>query len=311
MKALVTGGAGFIGSATARALLDRGDQVRILDDLSTGFAENIPPGAEFLRGSLEDLETVRRACAGVEVVFHIGAARSVPRSVDDPVRTHHTNVTGTLNVLIAAREAGVRRVVYASSSSVYGGSDGRASSEDDPPRPMSPYAASKLAGEHYCQVWTRLYGLSTVSLRYFNVFGPHQHPESRYSAVFPAFISALLDGRSPEVHWDGEQARDFTFIDDVVRANLAAADAGSEVDGAVINIGAGRPITVNEVLKAISRAVGRWVEPVRKPRRPGDVRTTHADITRARELLGWEPRTSWEDAVGQTVTWFGSSRARP
>lgn len=308
MRALVTGGAGFIGSATVRALLARGDDVRVLDDFSTGFEDNVPREADLVRGSVEDLETVRRACQGVEVVFHMAAVRSVPRSVDNPLRMHDVNVTGTLNVLLASAEAGVRRVVYASSSSVYGGSDSRPSSEDDPPRPLSPYAASKLAGEYYCQVWTRLHGLSTVSLRYFNVFGPRQHPESKYSAVFPAFVSALLDGRAPELHWDGEQARDFTYVEDVVRANLAAAEAGPEVDGAVINIGAGRPITVNEVLEAVSRAVGRWVEPVQKPRRPGDVRTTHADITRAQELLGWEPRTVWEAAGDETVTWFRSRR---
>lgn len=312
MRALVTGGAGFIGSATVRALLARGDEVRVLDNFSTGFEEDTLDGIEVVRGDIRNLETVRRACQGADLVFHLAAVRSVPRSVDDPVLSHEVNVSGTLNVLLAAEASGARRVVYASSSSVYGGSDGRPSREDDPPLPLSPYAASKLAGEQYCSVWTRLKGLSTVALRYFNVFGPGQHPESKYAAVFPAFISAVLSGRSPQVHWDGEQARDFTFVEDVASANLLAAEAGPQVDGTVLNIGAGRPVTVNEVLRAVSKATGQWVSPVRIPRRPGDVRTTHAEISRARELLGWVPRVPWEEAVGRTVDWFaakGASRA--
>jgi len=304
MKTLVTGGAGFIGSAIVRALLNRGAAVRVLDNFLTGLEANIPDGVDLIRGDVRDVDTVRRACRGVDVVFHQAAVRSVPRSVDDPSLTNETNVTGTLNILIAATEAGVRRVVYASSSSVYGEVSGGLNHEDLPPNPMSPYAVSKLAGEHYCRVWTRIRGLSTVCLRYFNVFGPGQHPESRYSAVFPAFISALAAGRAPEVHWDGEQARDFTFVDDVAQANLLAADADGRVDGQVINIGAGRPVTVTDVLKSISGVMGCWIEPVHRPRRPGDVRWTHADTTRARALLGWEPRSTWQEAVEATVRWF-------
>jgi nucleoside-diphosphate-sugar epimerase len=304
VKALVTGGAGFIGSAIVRTLLSRGDDVRVLDNLLTGLEENLPEGAGLVRGDVRDLDAVRRACRGVEVIFHQAAVRSVPRSVDDPRLANDTNVTGTLNVLIAAAEAGVRRVVYASSSSVYGDAQGGVNREDMTPAPRSPYAVSKLAGEHYCRVWNELTGVSTVCLRYFNVFGPGQQPESRYSAVFPAFISALAAGRPPEVHWDGEQARDFTFVEDVARANLLAAGADGRVDGQVINIGAGRPVTVNEVLQTVSAAMGRRVEPVFCPRRPGDVRRTHADTTRARALLGWEPRWRFPEAVGATVEWF-------
>lgn len=308
MRALVTGGAGFIGSALARALMERGTAVRVLDNLLTGLQENIPAGAELIRGDLRDIDAVRRACRAVEVVFHQAAIRSVPRSVDDPLLTEGCNVLGTLNLLVAAEECRVRRVVYASSSSVYGDADGAVNREDMPPNPLSPYAVSKLAAEQYCQLWTRLKGLSTVSLRYFNVFGPGQHPESKYAAVFPAFISALAEGRSPEVHWDGEQSRDFCFIDDVVRANLLAADADGRINGKVINVGEGRPKTVNEVLCSVSEAIGRWIDPVSAPKRPGDVRRTHADIGRAQELIGWEPQADWNEAVHATVRWFVGGR---
>jgi nucleoside-diphosphate-sugar epimerase len=303
--ALVTGGAGFIGSAIARVLIERGWTVRVLDNLLTGFEENIPEGAEFVRGDLRDIDDVRRAVVDVEVVFHQGALRSVPRSVDDPALSESCNITGTLNVLVAAEGAGVRRVVYASSSSVYGDVAEGLQHEDMTPSPLSPYAVSKLSAEQYCRVWTHLKGLSTVSLRYFNVFGPGQRPDSRYAAVFPAFVSALMEGREPEVHWDGEQERDFTYIDDIVAANIAAAEAsGPDVDGAVVNVAGGRPRTINEVLGAVSEAVGRWIEPSRTPKRAGDIRRTHADLTRAHELLGWSPSAVWDEAVGHTVDWF-------
>jgi len=304
MRALVTGGAGFIGSALARALLARGWTVRVLDNFITGLEETVPAEAELLRGDLRDQETAGLACAGMDIVFHHAAVRSVPRSVENPILTEECNALATLNVLIAASEAGVRRLVYASSSSVYGDQHGATQREDMPTDPVSPYAVSKLAGEHYCQVWTRLRGLSTVSLRYFNVFGPGQRIESKYAAVFPSFVSALAEGRPPEVHWDGEQSRDFTYIDDVVEANLRAVAADGRVEGKVINIGSGSPRTVNEVLRAVSGAMGRWIEPVRLPKRQGDVRRTHADITRARELLGWTPQADWEQAVGATVHWL-------
>lgn len=310
MNALVTGGAGFIGSTLARALLERGWRVRVLDNFLASCEESVPPGAELLRGDLRNFDAVLSACRGVDVVFHQGALRSVARSVDNPLLTQECNVGGTLNVLVTAERTGVRRVVYASSSSVYGDVDGQLNREDMPPEPLSPYAASKLAGEYYCRVWTRLKGLSTVSLRYFNVFGPGQHPESKYAAVFPAFISALVAGTPPQLHWDGEQSRDFTYIDDVVRANVLAAEADAGVDGAVLNIGGGQPKTVNEVLSSVARAVDRWIEPVKVPKRVGDVRHTHADITRAAQLLGWTPEVDWERAVESTVRWFLSGGAR-
>ncbi len=307
MRCLVTGGAGFIGSAVARALIARGEEVRVLDNLATGFEEAVPNGVAFFKDDLRDLEAVRRACADVEVVYHQAAIRSVPRSVDDPLLSNDSNVNGTLNLLIAASDAGVRRVVYASSSSIYGDTQGAPNHEDMPPDPRSPYAVSKLAGEYYCRAWTHLGRLSAVCLRYFNVFGPGQHPESKYAAVFPAFVSALVGDRAPELHWDGEQSRDFSFVDDVVAANLLAADAEG-ADGAVINIGGGRPKTVNEVLLAVSDALGKWIEPTHAPMRAGDVRHTRADISRARALLGWEPMTPWEEAIRATVRWFTDRR---
>lgn len=304
MRILVTGGAGFIGSHIARHLVERGDTVGVLDDLSTGSKEALPGGIELVEGDLRDAETVRRACDGVELVFHQGAVRSVPRSVDDPRSAVECNVLGTMNVLVAAQGAGVRRVVYASSSSVYGDGSDAVQREDAVPNPLSPYAVSKLGGEHLCRVWTSLHGLSTVSLRYFNVFGPGQPAESIYSNVFPAFVSSLLRGEAPELHWDGEQSRDFTYIDDVVRANALAGQAGDHADGAVINIGSGAPRTINEVYSAISDEIGTRIKPQYRPKRPGDVRGTHADISLARDVLGWEPRCDWEPSVAETVRWF-------
>jgi UDP-glucose 4-epimerase len=306
MRALVTGGAGFIGSAIASALVRRGDDVRVLDSFLTGFRENVPDGAELVEGDLRDDDALRRATLDVEVVFHQAAIRSVPKSIDDPFASNGCNVTGTLHLLEAARVAGVRRLVYASSSSVYGDPPDPVRKEDQRTDPVSPYGVSKLAAEMYCRVWTAVHGLSTVSLRYFNVFGPRQHPESLYSAVFPAFVSALAEGRPPEVHWDGEQSRDFTFIDDVVAANLLAAEAGPAVDGAVMNLGGGRPKTVNEVLRSVADATGTWIEPLRLPKRSGDVRATIADVSRARELLGWEAKADWDGAVRETVAWFAT-----
>ena len=306
MQTLVTGGAGFIGSSVARALVARGDDVRVIDNLSTGFEEAIPEGVEFFNGDLRNLDDVRKACSGVEVVFHQAAIRSVPKSVDNPLDSNDSNVNGTLNLLIGASELDVGRLVYASSSSVYGDRGTEVDREDMAPNPMSPYAVSKLAGEMYCRAWTHLGRISTVSLRYFNVFGPGQHPESKYSAVFPGFISALRADRAPEVHWDGEQSRDFSYIDDVVSANLAAGSA-SGIDGEVLNVGGGRPKTVNEVLRAVSDAMGKWIEPVFAPKRSGDVRHTRADISKASELLGWTPQADWGSAVRATVEWFNRS----
>jgi len=303
VRALVTGGAGFIGSAIARALVARGDEVRVFDNLLTGLDTNVPDGVEFVSGDLREAGEIAAACEGIEVVFHEAAFRSVPKSIDQPQLAQSCNVEGTLNLLMGAEAAGVRRVVYASSSSVYGGGEG-INREDAAPDPRSPYAVSKLAAEYYCRVWTLIKGLSTVSLRYFNVFGPGQRPDSQYSAVFPGFCDALVSGRAPELHWDGEQSRDFSYIDDVVAANLAAAQADERVDGEVFNVGGGRPKTINEVLRAVADALGTWIEPTRTPKRQGDVRHTRSDISKAKQLLGWEPQTSWEDAVAATVRWF-------
>lgn len=304
MKALVTGGAGFIGSALARALVAQGHDVRVLDSFLTGRRDRVPEDTDLVEGDLRDSGVVEKACRGVEVVFHQAALRSVPKSVDEPVISAECNIMGTLNVLQAAAAAGVERLIYASSSSVYGADAHIPNREDHDPRPASPYAVSKLAGEQYCGVWTHLKGLPTVSLRYFNVFGPGQDPESKYSAVFPAFIAALLRGEAPEVHWDGEQGRDFTFVDDVVAANLAAALSSGAADGEAINIAGGRSYTVNQVLKAVEKFLGKSIDPVRTPMRAGDVRTTLADVSKAEELLGWRAEVDFEDGVERTVEWF-------
>jgi nucleoside-diphosphate-sugar epimerase len=310
MRSLVTGGAGFIGSALARALCARGDEVVVFDNFLTGRQERVPSQATTIEADLRDARAVARACEGMDVVFHLAAVRSILRSVDDPSLSTECNVLGTLNVLMGASAARVRRVVYASSSSVYGDVCQGSMKEDVMPRPISPYAASKLAGEHYCRVWTGLHGVSTVCLRYFNVFGPGQDPESRYSNAFPAFVEALLGGRSPELHGDGEQSRDFTFIDDVVRANLLAAGADARVDGKVVNVGTGRAQTINAVLHAIAKAVGTWIEPTKLPKRPGDVRHTKADIEQARALLDWRPLVRWDVAVARTIEWFRGRNER-
>ncbi len=307
MKVLVTGGGGYIGSVLAGALIARGDDVRVLDNFLTGTRERVPEGAELVEADLRDADAVAKACRDIEIVYHQGALRSVPRSVDQPSLATECNVLGTLNVLLGADAAGVRRVVYASSSSVYGESTAERMQEDQLPDPRSPYAASKLAGEYYCKAWTYTQELSTISLRYFNVFGPGQPREGKYSLVFPAFVQCLVTGEAPEIHWDGEQSKDFTYIDDVVRANLLAAKAGPEADGAVLNIGNGSPRTVNEVLRAVADVVGTWVEPKRLPKRAGDIRRTHADIARAKQVIGWEPRADWKEAIAATVAWFRST----
>ena len=311
-RVLVTGGAGFIGSALVKALLERGDSVVVLDNLLTGVVANVPDEAEFVYGDVRDLAAVATVCEGVDTVFHQAAVDSVPRSIADPDGTQRTNVAGTLTVLQAALANGVRRVVYASSSSVYGESTAPANREDGPANPASPYGVSKLAAEHYCRVWARLKGLSTVSLRYFNVFGPGQSQRSRQAAVFPAFATALLEYRPPEIHWDGQQSRDFTYVDDVVRANLLAADAPDDLSGRVFNVGGGQPRTVYSVLSAISRVLDIWIEPRWLPRCAGDIRRSKADVTSARTVLGWEPQVGWEQAVHTTTEWYaGRPRILP
>jgi UDP-glucose 4-epimerase len=324
---LVTGGAGFIGAHLVRALVERGQPVRVLDNFSTGTAANlahvlgrevpqVAAGAlvragpvEVLHGDIRDLDSCRRACAGVEVVLHQAAMRSVPRSVDDPRGAHEHNATGTLNMLLAAVQAGVRRFVYASSSSVYGDSPALPKREDQPPAPISPYAASKLAGEAYCRAFARVYGLSTVSLRYFNVFGPLQDPHSPYAAVVPRFIAWTLRGEPLQVHGDGLQSRDFTYVDNVVLANLRAA-AAPDLQGEVFNVACGERRTLREVAEAIQRAAGRRVALQHVAPRPGDVRHTLADITLARDRLGYEPVVGFAEGIARTVAYFAHTGAR-
>lgn len=304
MRALVTGGAGFIGSNIAARLVERGDEVTIFDNLSGGRRDAVPEGARLVEGDLRDPDAVGSVC-DVDLIFHQAAVRSVPRSLNEPRLTHDSNVNGTVNLLLAAEKFSVRRLVYASSSSVYGDVGDKQNVETMAPNPRSPYAASKLTAEYYCRVWAQLGRLPTTSLRYFNVFGPGQHPESKYSAVFPSFIASLRDGIAPTIYGDGEQSRDFTFIDDVVAANLAAAETEA-ADGLVMNVASGRPRSVNRVLEAISGEVGTWIDPVFEEPRVGDIKNSHADISLARSTLSWEPATDWDDAVRTTVQWFSS-----
>ena len=306
-KCLVTGGAGFIGSHLVDALVAEGNQVRVLDNLSTGKKENLAQVAskiEFIHGDLRDKEIVSKAIQGIDHVFHVAALRAVLRSVDDPQETNDVNVTGTLNVLLAAKDAQVKRVISTSSSSVYGDTEKFPCQEDDRPRPQSPYAASKIMGEYYCQIFAKLYGLETVSLRYFNVFGPRQNPESVYSAVIPIFIDCLLKGVSPEIHWDGKQSRDFSYVDNVVKGNLLASRA-KNVSGEVFNIACHEEYSVLDIfenLKEILKVNG--VQPVFKPKRAGDVRRTLADISKAQKLLGFTVQTRFRPGLEKTVKWF-------
>lgn len=300
----VTGGAGFIGSNIVEALVRRGDRVRVLDDLSTGREENLAGlDVELVRGDLRDPATCERAVRGTEGVFHQAALRSVPRSVDDPTTTNDVNVNGTLTLLMACRRAGVKRVVYASSSSAYGDEPTLPKVETLPANPISPYAVSKLAAEHYCRTFARLYGLETVSLRYFNVFGRRQNPESKYSAVIPRFLELALQGKPLEIHGDGEQSRDFTHIDNVVQGNLRAMDAPS-VSGEVFNIACGARFTLLDIAGAIERFLGRPLERRHVAPRPGDVRHTLADISKARERLGYAPTVDFETGMRQTCEYF-------
>ena len=308
MRALVTGGAGFIGSHLADALLADGAEVVVLDNLSTGRRANVPAGAKLLEGDVSDPDDVARAASGCDVVFHQAALGSVTRSIERPLDTDRANVTGTLAVLDAARAVGARRVVLASSSSVYGGADQVPTPEAAPLRPRSPYAVSKLAGEHYARVYFELHGLETVCLRYFNVFGPRQRPDSEYAAVIPRFATALVEGRSPEVHGDGRQCRDFTYVADAVQANLRAASAPAErCAGRAFNVARGEPHDLVELLAILTELTGATVDPVHVGSRPGDVRRSHADITLAREHLGYAPSVTFPEGLARTVDWFTQS----
>jgi UDP-glucose 4-epimerase len=303
-KALVTGGAGFIGSNLVRALLARGDEVRVLDNFSTGYRRNLEPlDVELVEGDLRSYERVAAAVNGVEVVFHQGALPSVPRSIQDPLTSSAVNVEGTLNVLLAARDAGVRRVVFASSSSVYGGASGMPKRESQPVAPLAPYAVSKLAAEQYCMVANRVFGVETVALRYFNVFGEHQDPLSGYAAVIPKFIRSMLDGERPTIFGDGETSRDFTHVENVVEANLAAAAAPAAA-GRVMNIAIGSSHTLNELVRTLRRLLDSDLEADYAPSRPGDVPMSLADVSLARELIGYEPSVAFEEGLERTIAWI-------
>jgi UDP-N-acetylglucosamine/UDP-N-acetyl-alpha-D-glucosaminouronate 4-epimerase len=301
-KVLVTGGAGFIGSNLVRALLERGDDVRVLDNFSTGSRANLDGiDIEIVEGELRSYERVHNAVRGTEVVYHLGALGSVPRSVQDPLTSSAVNVEGTLNVLLAARDEGVRRVVFSSSTSVYGTSRTLPTPETEPPDPISPYGVAKLAAERYCTAFSRVYeSFETVVLRYFNVFGPRQSPFSQYAAVIPLFIEAIARGEPVTVHGDGEQSRDFTYVANVVDATVSASDAPN-VSGRPFNVAGGAPATVNELADAIGRILGKPVDKRSAEPRAGDIRASWADLSAARELLGYEPSVGLEDGLRRTI----------
>ena len=306
---LVTGGAGFIGSNIAEALAERGDKVRVLDNLSTGFRRNFEDLGitDFVEGDVSDPEVVAKAVAGIDVVYHQAALASVPRSVEKPMDTNEACVTGTLNVLNESRKANVKRVIYAASSSAYGDQPFMSKRESDLPSPLSPYAVAKLAGEFYCQAFYQTYGLETVCIRYFNVFGPRQDPASPYSAVIPIFITALLEGRQPVIYGDGEQTRDFTFIKNVVHGNLLAAEAPADkVAGKKFNVANGKTVSLNSMLGQLNELLGTDVQPKFEPARVGDVRDSLADISAARKCLGYEPQVSFEDGLKQSIEFYRS-----
>lgn len=307
---LVTGGAGFIGSNIVEALVRKGERVRVLDNFSTGRRANLAgygDVVEVVEGDIRDVDACRRATRGIEVVFHQAALASVPRSLKDPITVHDVNVNGSMAVLLAAREAGARRVVYASSSSVYGAREGLPRVEEDPPEPLSPYAASKLAVEFYLYVYFASQGLETVALRYFNVFGPRQDPNSQYAAVVPSFLSQLLEGRAPTIYGDGEQTRDFTYIDNVVHGNLLAADAPAAA-GRMMNLACGDRFSVNYLFDRLATLTGSALRPRYEPGRPGDVPHSQAHIGRAGELLGYRPVVTFEEGLRRTVEWYRAHR---
>jgi nucleoside-diphosphate-sugar epimerase len=305
--ALVTGGAGFIGSHIAGALAQRGAKVRIIDNLSTGYEKNVEAvgsKVDFMHADVGDERALKTALSEVELIFHEAAIPSVPRSVDRPSETHQASVDATFKLLLAARDHKVRRVIYAASSSAYGDQPELPKREDMRPAPLSPYAVAKLVGEYYCQVFTRVYGLETVSLRYFNVFGPRQDPTSQYSGVISRFMSALTTGELPVIYGDGEHSRDFTYIANVIDANLRAAESSAAV-GEIINIANGHRTTLNELLETMKTVTGRSdVKARHEPPRAGDVRDSLADLTRARVLLGYEPRVSLEEGLKLTFDWW-------
>jgi nucleoside-diphosphate-sugar epimerase len=306
---LVTGGAGFIGSHLAEELVRRGERVRVADSLITGKRQNLShlPDVEFIEGDLADADVARRAVEGMDYVLHQAAIPSVPRSVQDPITSNRANIDAALNVLVAARDAGVRRVVYAGSSSAYGDTPTLPKVETMPTAPLSPYALQKLVAEQYCQMFTKLYGLETVTIRYFNVFGPRQDPSSPYSGVISLFISALAEGRQPTIYGDGGQTRDFTYVANVVDGVLRACHA-SQASGEVINVATGGRISLNELFQTLRSLTGAKVEPIYQETRAGDVRDSQADIGKARRLLGYEPSVGLADGLQKTFEWFRTTQ---
>jgi nucleoside-diphosphate-sugar epimerase len=302
---LVTGGAGFIGSHLVEELVRRGERVRVVDNLSTGKRQNIShlSAVDFLEGDLADLDVTRRAVNGVDYVLHQAAIPSVPRSVQDPITSNRANIDASLNVLVAARDARVKRLVYAGSSSAYGDTPTLPKVETMATAPLSPYALQKLVGEQYCQMFTRLYGLETVTIRYFNVFGPRQDPSSPYSGVISLFISALCDGRQPTIYGDGEHTRDFTYVANAVQALIKAGETAN-VSGRVYNVGTGASITLLDLVAALNKLLGKDLKPAFADPRPGDVRYSRADISRARRELGYEPAVSLEEGLRRTLRWY-------
>jgi nucleoside-diphosphate-sugar epimerase len=305
-RALVTGGAGFIGSHLVRGLLDRGMEVHVLDSYATGFAKNleeIKDRIEITEGDVRDIEACRTACRGRDAVFHLAALGSVPRSIDDPLTSNAVNVEGTLNMLVAAKDAGVKRFVFSSSSSVYGDTPVLPKHEELPLNPRSPYAVTKLAGEEYSRVFYRTFGLETVCLRYFNVFGPRQDPNSQYAAAIPKFVAAIREGRAPAIFGDGEQSRDFTYVDNVVEGNYLAATTPG-VAGEVFNLACGEQITVNQLVRQIADLMGKETQPQYLPERPGDVKHSKADISLAVEKLRFRPLVYFSEGLARTVEAF-------
>ena len=313
MRYVVTGGAGFIGSNTVDELVRRGHSVVVLDDLSSGKEENLAESRNkisFIKGSITDLEAVRKAMQEADYVLHLAARTSVPRSVKDPLETNRTNVDGTLNVLVAARDAKVKRIVFAASSSAYGETPALPKLETMPPEPISPYGVTKYVGELYAQTFGRAYGLENVSLRYFNIFGPRQDPGSPYSGVLAKFCTAFLEETQPVIFGDGEQTRDFTYVDNAVTANLLACEAPN-VSGKVFNIGVGSRFSLNQTVELLRKISGTQLQVKYDPPRDGDIRDSQADITQARELLGYEPQVDFEQGLRRTFDWYRAARVKP
>jgi UDP-glucose 4-epimerase len=305
-KFLVTGGAGFIGSNICRRLVEEGYFVRVVDNLLTGKKSNLEgvmDNVEFIEADMGDDAVARSALKDIDVVLHQGALPSVPRSVDNPAATHRHCVDATFTLLLAARDAGVKRFVYASSSSAYGDTPTLPKVETMPPSPLSPYAVGKLVGEYYCSVFYNVYGLETISLRYFNVFGPYQDPTSQYAAAIPAFVTAILKDEPPTIYGDGQQSRDFTYVDNVVEANLLAARA-KQTKGEVLNIACGEAITVNAIIDMINEILGKDIKPIYTDPRPGDVRHSLADISAVKKLLGFKPKVSFRNGLQKAIDWY-------